>query len=1084
MTGSRHVVSVPNGSVSADGSSSSNAAAVNATNGILDAGQRSHQHNSRLQDSRMASDATGAGATQPVTPTKSSSPAPSAAAMWPSPRSNSARSLSQSLGRRSLGALSLGDIKVRIGVCAMDKKAHSKPMKEIVSRLVGYGEFDVVFFGDELILNAPISEWPRVDCLMSWYSDGFPLHKAQQYADLTRPFLINDLHMQDALQDRRQVYRILQENGIAVPSHIIVSRDGLPPGADPSGFKEEEDFVELDGVRIDKPFVEKPASGEDHNIHIYYPHSMGGGVKRLFRKVDNKSSCYDPHHPGTVRRDGSFIYEEFLATGGTDVKAGHFFNASAVYTVGPRYAHAEARKSPVVDGRVLRTADGKEMRFPVLLNPAEKEISRTVCLAFSQKVCGFDLLRSEKGRSYVCDVNGWSFVKNSRKYYDDAAGILRSTILSALAPHRLALGPGPELSTLVADLSGADLLEATRTDERSTREELRCVLAVIRHGDRTPKQKLKVRVRQPALLALFHKHADAKGKQAKLKSPNQLQELLDISRSLLQELEHPAPPGLSEEDLESREEQREKLRIVKTVLEQDWLQSHSNLQTSHNTSGPSVVRLMRRAQAEELGKVYRLVMYPRYGSTGGGLLRLHSTYRHDLKIYSSDEGRVQGLLDLEGSSLTPILVSLVAKDAGMLDAFGKGASEDINRAKNILYSAMTWDPETSCSIKFEPSYSRSTTPLLTSPPLSPRSLSRPGSNGGNGSSRTHADLFSVSGKWYSSLSCDPQDWALEPDKPCSGEKLLLMFDRWQKLAKTFFKKGRFDISKVPDIYDSAKYDALHNAHLGLGGVLTQLYEEAKILADAVIPNEYGTDPASKLAIGSKIAAELLDKVDAKPAVGDGLCALLLTQSKAVVVVVVARSTGRMLHRAALTAAAAAGSKGEHAGGDEAEAVERGLLDGDEDFDTEPELMHRLCPMYASDINSPLRHVRTRIYFTSESHMHSLLSEEGRELLASTTELDYLTQLVFRLYENTAVTADHPERFRLEILFTPGTAHDPTKVVPVKGNHTLGPKPRMELHRGDGVNLADFEKQLRPFATKRRAAAGAPGGAGMGTSGGK
>ena len=52
-----------------------------------------------------------------------------------------------------------------------------------------------------------------------------------------------------------------------------------------------------------------------------------------------------------------------------------------------------------------------------------------------------------------------------------------------------------------------------------------------------------------------------------------------------------------------------------------------------------------------------------------GLLRLHASYRHDLKIYSSDEGRVQmtaaafakGFLDLEGE-LTPILVGLVRRD--------------------------------------------------------------------------------------------------------------------------------------------------------------------------------------------------------------------------------------------------------------------------------------------------------------------------------------------------------------------------------------------------------------------------------------
>jgi inositol hexakisphosphate/diphosphoinositol-pentakisphosphate kinase len=35
------------------------------------------------------------------------------------------------------------------------------------------------------------------------------------------------------------------------------------------------------------------------------------------------------------------------------------------------------------------------------------------------------------------------------------------------------------------------------------------VLAVIRHGDRTPKQKMKIKVTQEPLLALLRKHMDA-----------------------------------------------------------------------------------------------------------------------------------------------------------------------------------------------------------------------------------------------------------------------------------------------------------------------------------------------------------------------------------------------------------------------------------------------------------------------------------------------------------------------------------------------------------------------------------------------
>ena len=71
-----------------------------------------------------------------------------------------------------------------------------------------------------------------------------------------------------------------------------------------------------------------------------------------------------------------------------------------------------------------------------------------------------------------------------------------------------------------------------------------------------------------------------------------------------------------------------------------------------------------RKQAESLGATFRHNNYPT--SDGGGVLRLHATYRHDLKVKASDEGRVmktaaafaKGLLDLEGQ-LTPILTSLV-----------------------------------------------------------------------------------------------------------------------------------------------------------------------------------------------------------------------------------------------------------------------------------------------------------------------------------------------------------------------------------------------------------------------------------------
>jgi len=55
--------------------------------------------------------------------------------------------------------------------------------------------------------------------------------------------------------------------------------------------------------------------------------------------------------------------------------------------------------------------------------------------------------------------------------------------------------------------------------------ELRSVVAVFRHGDRTPKQKMKMIVKDPLFLKFFNKGA----KDVKIKSPKEMQEILKVT---------------------------------------------------------------------------------------------------------------------------------------------------------------------------------------------------------------------------------------------------------------------------------------------------------------------------------------------------------------------------------------------------------------------------------------------------------------------------------------------------------------------------------------------------------------------------
>ncbi|KAM6148368.1 LOW QUALITY PROTEIN: inositol hexakisphosphate and diphosphoinositol-pentakisphosphate kinase 2 [Erethizon dorsatum] len=868
--------------------------------------------------------------------------------------------------------------QIVVGICSMAKKSKSKPMKEILERISLFKYITVVVFEEEVILNEPVENWPLCDCLISFHSKGFPLDKAVAYAKLRNPFVINDLNMQYLIQDRREVYSILQAEGILLPRYAILNRD--PNNPKECNLIEGEDHVEVNGEVFQKPFVEKPVSAEDHNVYIYYPTSAGGGSQRLFRKIGSRSSVYSPE--SNVRKTGSYIYEEFMPTDGTDVK---------VYTVGPDYAHAEARKSPALDGKVERDSEGKEVRYPVILNAREKLIAWKVCLAFKQTVCGFDLLRAN-GQSYVCDVNGFSFVKNSMKYYDDCAKILGNIVMRELAPQFHIPWSIP--------LEAEDIPIVPTTS--GTMMELRCVIAVIRHGDRTPKQKMKMEVRHQKFFDLFEKCDGYKSGKLKLKKPKQLQEVLDIARQLLMEL--------GQNNDSEIEENKSKLEQLKTVLEmyghfsginrkvQLTYLPHGCPKTSSEEEDsrreePSLLLVLKwggeltpagRVQAEELGRAFRC-MYPGgqgdyAGFPGCGLLRLHSTYRHDLKIYASDEGRVQmtaaafakGLLALEGE-LTPILVQMVksANMNGLLDSDSDSLSSCQQRVKARLHEILQKDRDFTAEDyeKLTPSGSIS---LIKSMHLIKNPV------------KTCDKVYSLIQSLTSQIRHRMEDPKSSDIQLYHSETLELMLRRWSKLEKDFkTKNGRYDISKIPDIYDCIKYDVQHNGSLKLEDTM-ELYRLSKALADIVIPQEYGITKAEKLEIAKGYCTPLVRKI-------------------------------------------------------------RSDLQRTQDDDT----VNKLHPVYSRGVLSPERHVRTRLYFTSESHVHSLLSilrygalcdpsdslnEDGMaketeskdeqwkramDYLNVVSELNYMTQIVIMLYEDPNKDLSSEERFHVELHFSPG-----------------------------------------------------------------
>ena len=704
-----------------------------------------------------------------------------------------------------------------LGVCARDSKARSKPMSNILDRMISTGKFTVLIFGDNVLLNEPIEDWPKCDFLISFFSSGFPIVKAIEYVNLRRPICINNLPLQQLLLDRRIVLEILDFIKVPTPKRLVTWNRDVPIfhrsvkqgvkriGLDLEPYSRlvatatmpDRESVQVGQLVIKKPFVEKPVNSEDHNIYIYMDEQSGGGVRKLFRKKGNKSSEYVAEE--YVIRQGSYLYEEFMSVDNAeDVK---------VYTIGPDCVHAETRKSPVVDGIVRRNAEGKEIRYVTELSPEEKEIARKVCETFGQTICGFDLLRVN-GRSYVIDINGWSFVKGNQEYYDKCAEKIAKILLD----------------------------EANRRGNSWKRQQfafssqwkLKAFMSVMRHGDRTPKQKAKFLFTADVFLDLVRESEDelimksmekfkvviaaVKSAQERgLEDPKQLSHFLAIleSKALLGGTKLQMRPIL--------DKTTKQLQKVQLIVKWGGRFTHSG-----------------KIQATDLGQNLRKDL---------GII--NKDVLDDVKVISSSEIRVTQTAEvfcrafLDTENLDPKLITISRE---MLDD-SNAAKEQSDITKVKLQKIL--NPE-----------------VHTAPP----------------------SVFVMPDGWVD--LADPvqelinllkqlrelmhENLKIEKETTwCCYETPQLFLERWEKLFREFcdIERNQFEPSKVSELYDALKFDLLHNReYLNYSfyhpteNLTKKLCTISKAIFDIIGPHEYGIENEEKLEIGSKNVQLLLRNI--------------------------------------------------------------------------------------------------------------------------------------------------------------------------------------------------------------------------------
>ena len=488
---------------------------------------------------------------------------------------------------------------------------------------------------------------------------------------------------------------------------------------------------------------------------------------------------------------------------------------------------------------------------------------------------------------------------------------------------------------------------------------LRGLVSVFRHADRTPKQKVKLKITHPKIIGLF-KRPD---KEVKMKSDKNVKELSNLLSIIEEILETPSSANGGINGIDGHDS-RPRLQLVQSVLTNMYnglkIQIKPILVDKTN-SPPSIKRAllvckwggMLTKQGEwqswRLGKFYRK-------SVIGKDINTHPVeYYLDPppRISSNNERRVKRTAELVGSGFlgmsmdeTPFVADNSQTDHILGDInFAKDTIDDMKRQLSEIIHAK------------EMNEVREFLAHSGVPPLEEMARSYQERN---------PLIFLLNDlSNYLKCVCNKLEDLLETKQniEIEEEDLAMMLQRWKRLTEYIYshKTQQYDTTKVPDVEDYVKYDIIHNREVFGDELLVPLYSRAKVLADFIVPGEYGITAKDKLKIGYQTCKPLCESIT-----------------------------------------------------------------------------HQISEMMNSTKAPSIN-----FHFTSESHVHPLLnlllhtSVVPMKRLDYFTELNYLTQVIFKVYEDTSKPSNDPDRFIIQLFYSCGAigdalacTQDDKKILPV------------------------------------------------------